>query len=67
MRNSSYNFMQILLKLNRCFFHGLKMSMWFPYNPQIVIYHFFYDVNLDIYSAFNAIDVLLSLYKGSTL
>ena len=35
MRSSSYNFMPIFLKLYKCFCHGLKMCMWFGYNPQI--------------------------------
>ena len=28
--------------------HGLKMCMWFVYNPQINFCHFFKDVNLEI-------------------
>ena len=31
-RNSSYSFIQILLKLHWCFGHGLKICMWFGYN-----------------------------------
>ena len=34
-RNSSYNFIPILLKFYRCFCQGLKMCMTFGYNPQI--------------------------------
>ena len=34
-RNSSYCFIPILLKLHWCFGHGLKICMWFGYNPQI--------------------------------
>ena len=34
-RNSSYNFIPIFLKLCTCFLHGLKMCMWFGYNPCI--------------------------------
>ena len=41
MRNSSYTFLPILLKLHRCFGHGLKTCMWFGYNPQIRFCHFF--------------------------
>ena len=37
MYNSSYNFMHIILKLHMCFGHGLKMCMWFGYNPQIIL------------------------------
>ena len=35
MRNSSYSFIPILLKLYRCCDHTLKICMWFGYNPQI--------------------------------
>ena len=35
-RNSSYNFIPILLKLYRCFCQGLKMCMTFGYNPQVI-------------------------------
>ena len=44
-RNSSYNFIPIFLKLCTCFWHGLKMCMWFGYNPCINFYHFFQFVN----------------------
>ena len=40
VRNSSYLFMPVVLKLYRCFCHGLKMCMRFDYGPQINIYHF---------------------------
>ena len=45
-RNSSYNFIPILLKLYRCFCQGLKMCMTFGYNPQINFCHFFHSLNL---------------------
>ena len=41
-RNSSYNFIPIFLKLCKCFLHGLKMCMWFGYNPSINFCHFFH-------------------------
>ena len=31
-RNSSYSFAPIVLKLCICFFHGMRMCMWFGYN-----------------------------------
>ena len=37
MRISSYSFILILLKLHRCFGHGLKICMWFGYKPQIIL------------------------------
>ena len=33
VRISSYNFMPIHLKLYMCYGHGLKICMWFGYNP----------------------------------
>ena len=35
-RNSSYSFIPILLKLHWCFGRGLKICMWFEYNPQFI-------------------------------
>ena len=51
MRISSYSFMPIPLKLHKSFEHGLKICMWFGYNPKI-IYHFFHKLNLAIFLAF---------------
>ena len=45
MRNSSYSFIQILLKLYRCCDHALKICMWCGYNPQINFCHFFRNLN----------------------
>ena len=36
VRNFSYSIMSIPLKLYRCLGHGLKMSILFGYNPQII-------------------------------
>ena len=47
--NSSYNFMMIFLKLYTCFLHGLKMCLWFGYNPCIYFCHFFHFVNFVIF------------------
>ena len=48
-RNSSYNFIPILLKLCTCFLHGLKMCMWFGYNPCITFYPFFHFVDFVVF------------------
>ena len=40
-RNSSYSFPPIVLKLFRCFLHGMKMCMWFGYNPLIIFFSLF--------------------------
>ena len=45
MLHSSYSFMLILLKLHRCFGHGLKTCMWFGYNPQIIFCQFLRNLN----------------------
>ena len=40
VRISSYSFMPIHLKLYMCYGHGLKISMWFGYNPWIFLSFF---------------------------
>ena len=52
MRNSSYSFMPILLKLYRCFCHDLKICMWFGYYPEIIFCHFYCNLNLVIFKCF---------------
>ena len=50
VRNSSYSFIPILLKLYRCCDHALKICIWFGYNPQINFCHFFHNLNLVTFS-----------------
>ena len=45
-RNSSYSFPLIVLKLFRCFLHGMKICVRFGYKPLIIFSHFFCLVNL---------------------
>ena len=52
VRNSSYSFMPIHLKLYMCYGHGLKICMWFGYNPWIIFRHFFHNLNLVIFWTF---------------
>ena len=52
VRNSSYSFMPIHLKLYKCFCHGLKVCMWFGYYPEIIFCHFFRSLNLAIFRRF---------------
>ena len=52
--------MLIILKLHRCFGHGLKTCMWFGYNPQIRFCHLFGNLNLVFFLA-----LLLSTYVDS--
>ena len=48
---NSYSFMPIHLKLYMCYGHGLKICMWFGYNPWIIFCHFvFHNLNLVIFS-----------------
>ena len=47
-RNSSYNFILIFLKLCTGFLYGLKMCIWFGYNPCINFCHFFHFANFVI-------------------
>ena len=51
--------MLVLLKLHRCFGHGLKTCMWFGYNPQIRFCHFFRN-ELSLFQA-----LLLATYVDS--
>ena len=48
-RNSSYNFIAVLMKLCTCFCHGLEMCVWFGYNPWINFCHFFHFVYFVIF------------------
>ena len=48
-RNSSYNFIPIFLKHCIWFFHGLKMCIWFRYNPCFNLCHFLLFVNWVIF------------------
>ena len=48
-RNSSYSFIPIFSKLCTPFLHGLKICMWFGYNPCINFCHFFHFVNFVIF------------------
>ena len=41
VRNSSYNFILVLLKLYRCLYNALKIRIWFAYDPQFNFYRFF--------------------------
>ena len=52
VRNSSFSFISIVLKLYRCLDLPLKMCKWFEYNPQNNIYHLFRNLNLVIFLAF---------------
>ena len=53
VRNSSYSFIPIILKLYRCLHHTLKMCMWFGYNPQVNFWHFFCKLNLVVFRYFD--------------
>ena len=50
-RNFSRSFIQILSKLHWCFGHGLKICMWFGYNPQIIFCYFLCKLNFVIFQA----------------
>ena len=63
--NSSYSFRPILLKLYRCFKDGLKICILFFQNPEIIFYHFFPIVNLDIFRALILQICIWSMYLVS--
>ena len=52
VRNFSYSFIPILLKLYRCLDHALKICMLFGYNPQVNFGHIFYNLNLVVFRTF---------------
>ena len=56
-RNSSYSFPPIVLKLFRCFLHGMKMCMCFGYNLLIIFFSLFLLCELSLFSVWNAIKV----------
>ena len=57
--NSMY-LVRVTPLMNFNFSHGLKICMWFRYNPQIIFYHFICKLNLVIFQA-----LLLSTYVNS--
>ena len=50
VRNSSYSFIPILLKLYRCLYQALKICMWFGYATQINFYYFCLQFELSHFS-----------------
>ena len=48
--NSSYSFMPIDFKLYMYYGHGLKICMWFRYNPWIIFLSFFLQFELSHFS-----------------
>ena len=62
-RNSSYSFSPIVLKLFRCFLHGMKMCTWFGYNSLIILFSLFLLCDLSLFSVLIAIKV----YRQFTL
>ena len=55
--DSGYSFPPIVLKLFRCFLHGMKMCMCFGYNPLIIFFSLFLLCELSLFSVWNAIKV----------
>ena len=50
VRNSSYSFIPILLKLYICLYQALKICMWFGYDTQINFYYFCSQFELSHFS-----------------
>ena len=48
-RNSLYNFMPVFMQLCTSFFHGLKMCMWFGFNPAVNFCHFSTLLTLSVF------------------
>ena len=64
VRNSSYSFIPILLKLYRCLNQALKICMWFGYDTQINFYYFCSQFEL---SHFSVILTMKVNGRGGTL
>ena len=64
VHNSIYSnsVIPIDLKLYRCLGRALKMCMWFEYNPHIMFYYIFRNLNLVAYRAFTLIK---RMYSGN--
>ena len=50
--NSLYNFNPFFLQLYTSFFHGLKMCMWFGFNPAVNFCHFSTLLTLSFFNFF---------------
>ena len=50
--NSLYNFILIFMQLCTSFFHGLKMCMWFGFNPGVNFCHFSTLLTLSFFQIF---------------
>ena len=64
MGATPYSFIPILSKLHWCFGHGLKVCMWFGYNPQVMFCDFFSKVERShfmgiIYNKVNGVLVMI--------
>ena len=57
VHNTSNSFIPTFLKLYRCFCHGLKMCMWFGYNPEIKFCQFLLHFEHIHFSVLNTIKV----------
>ena len=49
-RNSLYNSIPIFMQLCTSFFHGLKMRMWFGFNPAVIFCHFSTLLTLSVFA-----------------
>ena len=60
--NSLYNFNPFFMQLYTSFFHGLKMCMWFGFNPAVNFCHFSTLLTL---SFFNFLQVRHQIHRSS--
>ena len=65
VRNSSYSFIPILLKLYRCLNQALKICMWFGYDTQINFYYFCSQFELSHFSVI--LTMIVNWGGGGTL
>ena len=62
-RNSLYNFMPVFMQLCTSFFlHGLKMCMWFGFNPAVNFCHFSTLLTLSFFAGATSTSPKFDLY-----
>ena len=61
-RNSLYNFMPVFMQLCTSFFHGLKMCIWFGFNPAVNFCHFSILLTLSFFAGATSTSPKFDLY-----
>ena len=65
--HSLYNFMPIFIQLCTSFVHGLKMCMWFGFNPAVYFCHFSIFLTLSFFTGATSTSLKFDLYFPNPL